>query len=156
MVDKEVAQFIRACSHCQLVNSCSHETQHLLHTIDSDTLFDVVLLDFWEPGDITDRGGSCKTLTCLDCMTGFEIGAAIGLKKITSDQSARWDFRSFYIPFGIPKIIVVDTDGLFSGMFKMTFQETLIIPVHAAERGNHKEIINERFHRYLNKVQKIN
>ena len=53
-------------------------------------------------------------------------------------------------------MIVVDADGLFSGMFKKTFQETLLIPVHSFSRGNHKAIINVGFHRYLNKVQKIN
>ena len=41
-------------------------------------------------------------------------------------------------------------------MFKKTFQNTLLILVHAFARGNHKEIINEGFHRYLNKVQNIN
>ena len=41
-------------------------------------------------------------------------------------------------------------------MSKKTFQETFLIPVHAFSRGNHKAIINEGFHRYLNKIQKIN
>ena len=41
-------------------------------------------------------------------------------------------------------------------ILKKTFQETLLIAVHAVARGNHKAIINEGFHRYLNKVQKIN
>ena len=50
----------------------------------------------------------------------------------------------------------MDADGLFSGIFKKTFQETLLIPVHAVERGNHKAIRNEGFHGYLNKVQNIN
>ena len=53
-------------------------------------------------------------------------------------------------------MIVVDADGIFAGMFKKTFQETLIIPVHAVARGNRKEIGNEGFYRYLDKVQKIN
>ena len=53
-------------------------------------------------------------------------------------------------------MIVVDADGIFSGMFKKTFQETLLIPVHAVARRNHKEIINEAFYRLLNKVQKVN
>ena len=80
MVNTEVGQFIRACSHCQLVNSFSHEAKQFLQTIDSDTPFDVVFLDFWKPGDIPDQEGSIKILTCLDCMTGFGIEAAIGLK----------------------------------------------------------------------------
>ena len=53
-------------------------------------------------------------------------------------------------------MIVVDADGLFSGMFKKTFQETLLIPVHAFSRGNQKAIRNEGFHRYLNKLHNIN
>ena len=53
-------------------------------------------------------------------------------------------------------MIVVDADGIFAVIFKKTFQDTLIIPVHEVSRGNHKAVINERFHRYLKKVQKIN
>ena len=54
------------------------------------------------------------------------------------------------------KYVFLDADGLFSGMFKKNFQQTLIIPVHTVARGNHKTIRNEGFHRYLNKVQNIN
>ena len=50
----------------------------------------------------------------------------------------------------------MDADRLLAGMFKKTFQETLLILVHEVARVNHKTIINEGFHRYLNKVQKIN
>ena len=64
-------------------------------------------------------------------MTVFGIGSATGLKEITSDQAARWYFGNFFVPFGIPKIILVDADGIYSGMFKNNFQETLLIPVHA-------------------------
>ena len=43
-------------------------------------------------------------------------------------------------------MIIVDADGLFDGMFKKNFQETLPIPVHEVARGNHKAVINEGFH----------
>ena len=156
MVNKELAQFIRACVHCQLVNSCSHKSQKMLRTIESDTPFDVVFLNFWEIGDIPDRYGYLKILICLDSMTVFGLGAASGLKQITSDQPARWAFGNFFVPFGFPEMIVVDADGLFAGMSKRMFQETLLIPVHAVSRGNHKAIRNKGFHWYLNKVQNIN
>ena len=80
MVNKEVSQVIRACSHFQLVNSLSHEAQQLLQTIESDTQFDVIFIDFGEPGDIPDRDGYCKILTYLDFMTVFGMGEATGLK----------------------------------------------------------------------------
>ena len=89
-------------------------------------------------------------------MTGCGLGAAIWLKEITSDQTVRWDFENFFVPLGLPKIIVVDADGLFPVMFKKTFQETFLIPVYAVARVNHKEIINEGFSRCLNKIQNIN
>ena len=55
----------------------------MLHTIESDTPFDVVFLEFWEPGYIPDWDISRKILTCMDCMKGFYLGAASGLKVIT-------------------------------------------------------------------------
>ena len=65
-------------------------------------------------------------------------------------------FGNFFVPFGLPKMIVVDADGLFDGIFKKTFQETLLITVHEVARRKHKAIINEGFHRYLKKVNNIN
>ena len=49
-------------------------------------------------------------------------------------------------------MIVVDADRLFSGMYKKTSQETLLIPDNEVARGNHKTVINEGFHRYLKEV----
>ena len=63
MANKEVAQFIIAYAHCQFVNSCSHEAQQFLQTIESDTPQDVVFIDLWGPEDISDRGGPHKILT---------------------------------------------------------------------------------------------
>ena len=83
----------------------------------------MVFIDFWGPGDILDQDVYRNILTCLDCMTVFGPVSANGLKDIISDQVARWDFGNFLVPFGIPrKKIVVDAYGLFSGMFKKSFQ----------------------------------
>ena len=46
-------------------------------------------------------------------MTGFGLAAATGMKEVTSDQATQWDFGNFFVPFGIPKIIVVNADELF-------------------------------------------
>ena len=53
-------------------------------------------------------------------------------------------------------MIVMDADGLFSGMLKKKFQDTLLIPVHAVAKGNRKSIRNKGFHKYFNNSQKIN
>ena len=79
-------------------------------------------------------------------MTGFGLGSSTLLKETKSYQAARRDFGNFFVPFGIPKIIVVDADELFAGMCKKHFQDTLVIPVHVVARGNRKAIGNEGFH----------
>ena len=85
----------------------------MLHMIELDTPFDVVFLYFWELGNIPYWNGYRNILTCLDCMKGFWLEEASGLKEITSDQVSRWDFGNVCVPFGIPKMIVVGADELF-------------------------------------------
>ena len=119
----------------------------MLQTIYSDTSLDVVFLYFLEPGETPYWYGSRNILTCLDFMKLFGLGAAIGLKEITPEQATRWDFGNLFVPFGIPKIIVVDADDLFDVMFKNNYQETLLIRVHAVSRVKHKALINEGFQR---------
>ena len=87
VVNEEVENFIISYAHDLLVNSFSRKAQQFLQAIESDTPVYVVFLDFWEPGYITDRDGSHKILTCLDCMTRFGLVFATVLKEITSDQA---------------------------------------------------------------------
>ena len=89
-------------------------------------------------------------------MTGFGMGKDSVPKEIILEQFTGLAFGYFFVSFGIPKIIVVDADRLFSGMFNKTFQHTLLIPVHDVARVNDKAIINRGFLKYFNKLQKIN
>ena len=82
-------QLIIACANCQLVNSYSYEAHHIIYTIDSDTPFDVVFIEFWGPWDIPDQDGYCKIITYLSCMTVFVLAVAVGLNYITADQVTR-------------------------------------------------------------------
>ena len=77
-----MAQFIIARAYFQLVNAFSHKAYQMIHIIDSDSPFDVVFKYFLGQGDIPDRDGYHKILTCMGCMTGFALVAASGLKKI--------------------------------------------------------------------------
>ena len=49
-------------------------------------------------------------------------------------------FGKLFVPFGIPKMIVVDADGIFVGMFRKYLQETLLIPVHEVAGDNQNSI----------------
>jgi len=55
--------------------------------------------------------------------------------------------QNFFVRRGMPRMVVVDADGLC---------EALLIPCKAVLRENHKANTCERFHRLLNKVQRIN
>ena len=54
----------------------------MIHTIESDTPFDVILPDFWELEDIPDRYESCKNMKRLNCIKGFGLVSSNGLKEI--------------------------------------------------------------------------
>ena len=76
-------------------------------------------------------------MTFLDFTREPGIGAYIGTNKTTPEQFAQWDFGNFFVPFGPPKMIVVDADGIFV-MPKKPFQDNLIMLVHEVSRVKHK------------------
>ena len=153
-VVRDVTEGVRGCGHCNLANAASHESQLLLHTLSCDTPFDVIFLDFWSPGDVPDKHGNVKVLTYMDCMTGF-VMATFMSGNMDSMAVADAVVQAFFTSVGLPRLIFVDADSLFAGVFLRLF-EHLGIPVEAIARENHKAMRNERFHRYLNKVERIN
>ena len=64
------------------------------------------------------------------------------------------EMEAFFGPFGPPKLILVDAESVFVGIFRQILQ-SLGILVEQVFQENHKAIRNERFHQYLNKVEKI-
>jgi hypothetical protein len=154
-VVRDVTDGVRSCAHCNLANATSHEQQSLLHTLSCDVPFDVVYLDIWSPGDMPDKYGNVKVLTFIDCMTGFAMATFLTQGDIDARTLADAALTAFFGAVGLPRLVIVDADSLFAGVFKQLFQ-LLRIPVDAVSPENHKAIRNERFHRYLNKVQRIN
>ena len=143
MIIKELNQFIRSCVRFQLVNSYFNEAHNMLHTIEPDTSISrllgtrghprpvYILKDYNMPGmydSIWDRSSQWTeaNYTIPGCTMGF-------WKKICSFWSSK-------------TIFVMYADGPVAVIFKETFQETLLIPIHAVERGNQKVVINEGFH----------
>ena len=154
MLSQDIRQMVSACGHCRLANCALHEAWMKLHALESSASFDIVFLDVWEPGEVSKKDGSQKVLTYIDCVTGFAAAVALG-KDVLVKVLARKPFSAFFIPYGLPKLIVVDSARQFGGLFKEVFTR-LLIPVHMVALENHKSIRNERFHQYLNKVKRIN
>ena len=113
MVNKEVAQLIRACAHFQMENSCSHESYQMLHTIDSYKPRVVVFLYFREPWGHP-RSVWISQDTHMPGLYNRIWARSSQWIKINYIRPGRMIvFGSFFVPFGLPKIIIVDTDVLF-------------------------------------------
>ena len=88
----------------------------------------------------------------LEGVYGF-AGAA-PLPKEDSTFMAQATSTTFFIAFGLPRLVVVDAGNPMHGSLIIMCQ-TLGVPHMAVARGNHRAIRNERFHRYLNRALKI-
>jgi hypothetical protein len=125
-----------------------------LYTFTCDEPFIMIFLDMWKPGDVPEKDGTSKVLTMLSGMTGFAAGAFLG-KPITAEILADITFSQSICVFGRPRLIIVDADNTFCGIFTKTF-ENLGIHVAVVSRDKRKAVCNGRFHWYLNQVQQIN
>ena len=59
-------------------------------------------------------------------------------KDPTVEKVVIWFFSTLFVLYGLPKIIIVYLDWLFSGLFKNLFSELLQILVHKVAQENHK------------------
>ena len=60
----------------------------------------------------------------------------------------------FFLPFSLPKLIVVDDDSIFKDFFLQMFK-SLGVPVVTVAKENHLAVQNEIFYKYLNNVQHL-
>jgi hypothetical protein len=74
--------------------------------------------------------------------------------QVTSEMVARLAFSHFFVPNGLPKLVIVDGGSEMKGVL-IAMCEQLGIPCYQAPPEAHNAILCERFHRYLNKVEKI-
>jgi hypothetical protein len=73
--------------------------------------FDIIAMDIWSPGKTKDQqiqsGKSQKAVLDAVCtLTGF---AAIAfLSEVNSETVARLSFSHFFVPHGLPKLVMID------------------------------------------------
>jgi hypothetical protein len=91
-------------------------------------------------------------LTCLDNLTGFVSLAFV--PQINSVTMARLAFSHFFVPNGLPKLVIIDGGSEFKGAL-VAMCEQLGISHYVAAPEQHNTILCECFHRYINKVQII-
>jgi hypothetical protein len=148
----EIREGVNGCILCRLANSASHKEQQILTALSCDQPFDVIALDVWSPGSAIDNIKEQKVLTCVCTMTGYASVAII--ENTTAATIAKHTFASFIVPNGLPRMVLVDAGSEFKGELKQML-EVLGIQHIEVSPENHNGILCERFHRYLNKIQRI-
>ena len=150
----DIKQMTLGCGHCNAANITGHEAQQKLNTFEADEPFDVITMDIWHPGKAasTRKGQGSHVVTCLDAMTGF--AAATFVESLDAETITRAAFTAFFITHGLPRLVIIDSGSEFAGAL-ITLCQNIQLPHYTVSKGNHKAIICERFHRYLNKIQKI-
>jgi hypothetical protein len=152
----DIRKAVLDCGFCRVANATSHSAQQIIGALSTDEPFDIISMDVWFPGTTTpttDGGRFQKAiLTCLCNMTGFASLAFVS--QINSNMMARLAFSHFFVPNGLPKLVLIDEDSAFKGDL-MTMCDILGVRYIVVAPEEHNAILCERFHRYLNKVQRI-
>ena len=150
----DIKQLTLGCGHCNAANITSHEAQQQLQTFATDEPFDVITLDVWHPGKAATikKGSGTHVVTCIDAMTGF--ASATFVDALDSETMTKAAFTAFFIVHGLPRLVIIDSGSEFAGAL-ITLCSSISIPHYTVSKGNHKAIMCERFHRYLNKIQRI-
>ena len=159
---------VKACAHCVLANNTSHKAQRILKGIETAEPFDIMAFDVWYPGTVTEadiaqkgmskpkrskKKGNGQALLTGVCTTTAFAGVAL-LQDINSNDVQEAVFAQFFIPNGFPRKVLIDEGSEFKGKLVKLF-EFLEIPFEVVSPEEHQGILCERFHRYLNKVARI-
>ena len=85
----------------------------------------------------------------IDMLTGFAGGAALG--TVDLEEVLRTMLHHFFASLGLPQLVVIDDGCEFKGTL-LDVCNAVGISHWVVSKGNHKAIMLEWFHRFLNKV----
>jgi hypothetical protein len=113
-------------------------------------------MDVWYPGTTKTNTDTTKNqkaaLTCLCNLTG--VASLAFASQVDSNMMARLAFSHSFTPNGLQKLVIIDGGNEFKGVL-IEMCDQLSISYYVAPPEAHNSILCERFHRYLNKVQRI-
>ena len=150
----DVKNWVKSCANCVAYNVWRNRKSETHFSWPVTVPFWIMHVDLWSPGDVvTDKNGNKGYLLNSMCdITQFTV--ATPTFNITAAHLATQFMEHVVLTFGMCAVVVID-DG---SPFKSTFKElcdVLRIKYWVLARSNHKGLIVERFHRFLNKVETI-
>src|SRR5210317_831761 len=159
----DIREAVLGCGHCNAANATNHINQKIYQPTTIGEPFKVCGMNIWFPGKskafmrsaspVLKKTISNKAVITYLCnMTGFATVAFIS--NVDSQNMARISFSQFFTIRGMPRLILID-DGSENKGDLLNLCNILKLDHHTVSPESHDGILNERFHRYLNKTQKI-
>ena len=148
----DIKAWSKACSYCNHTNRWRRRGSELLSSWPVSSPFAILHADLWCPGDYTDYTGSHYLLNVICDLTQFVV--VVPVTGSTSALMAKYFMQDVLLKFGLCLLVVID-DGT---PFKSAFTAACIvlkIPFEYVAKRNHKSLLIEKMHRFLNKVVTI-
>ena len=157
---EDVRRAVVECGHCILGNNVSHQAQQILGNLTTDEPFDIISIDIWIPGVTQAKGSYVQDrsnvrqamLTSLCNLTAFATVAF--LSNLEGEVITQVLMSQIVMPNRMPKLILLDDDSLFKQDL-IRLLDDMGLPFHVVSAEQHEGILCERYHRYMNKVQRI-
>ena len=150
---KDIKLWIKSCAACAAYNVWKNRRSELYFSWPITSPFYIMHVDLWMPGKlVNDQGETLQLMNCMCDLTQFVI--SILVKEAVAETLAKLFMEQVVLSFGMVAVIVVDADSKFLGTFQMMCN-ALDIKLWPLARGNHKGLLVEKYHRFLNKTQAI-
>ena len=149
---KTILEWVNMCAACIPARLQIKASSGLVHSWPITTPMAIVSVDIWSPGDIKNCYGQKALFNTMCDMCQRVICVAITATE--ASYLARMFMEHVLLKFGICIMVVCDDGNEFRGTFEKMCNK-LNIKFHIVAKRNHKAVGVERFHKFLNKAQKI-
>ena len=124
-MSRDIQKAVLECAHCRVANVASHQAQQIIGALSMDEPFDIISMDIWYPGstktNTTTTQNQKTILTCLNNLTGFANLAFSS--QGSSEMIARLAFSLFFVPNGLPKLVIADGSSEMKGVLIATCKQ---------------------------------
>lgn len=152
-IDKDVQEYVKKCSKCQLMKHSRHTKQPMEMTSTASSAFEKIFLDLVGPLD-KDIDDNCYILSIQCELSKFVL--AYPLKNKETVTVARTFVNNFILIFGIPKIIATDRGTEFVSSTMNEVSNLLGIQKLTSTSYHHQSIgALENAHKHLGSFLRI-
>ena len=112
----------------------------------------ILYADLWYPGDFTNYTGIHYLFNVICDLTQFVV--VVPVPGATSALIAKYFMQKDLLKFGLCLLVATNDVTPFKAAFTTAY-DLLKLPLECAAKINHKSLLVENFHRFLNKVVTI-